>query len=160
MSFQLSFLATLGLIWFLGPIKGIISRLFKAKGVVFDDLASTLAAQILVWPLISYRFGSVSIVSPLVNALSLWLIPICTVMGFLFLTGVLLSDLSGIVMSYAIYPFLDIFVGIVNLFDNMPFGSVFMSISPNVLIFYYLVLFLTFGLFVKERWNNYKTELI
>ena len=58
--FQLSFAATWGLVW-LAP-----------KG----DLGTTLAAQAMTTPLILHHFGNLSVISPLVNAVLLWTVPL------------------------------------------------------------------------------------
>jgi competence protein ComEC len=76
--FQLSVAATFGLI-VLGP------RLEPILGKV---LTETTSAQIMVWPIILYYFGQMSVFSILVNSLILWLVPIIMGLGFfLALTG-------------------------------------------------------------------------
>lgn len=83
-SFQLSFLATLGLILLAGPIErrlGFIPDKFGMRGVI----ASTLATQIFVSPYILYMMGQISIIGAVVNILVLPFIP--ATMLFVFLTG-------------------------------------------------------------------------
>lgn len=83
-SFQLSFLATLGLILLASPIEnrlGFITEKFGIRGIV----ASTIATQIFVSPYILYMMGQISIIGMLVNILVLPFIPIT--MLFVFLTG-------------------------------------------------------------------------
>lgn len=58
--FQLSFAATWGILW-LAP-----------RG----DLGTTLAAQAMTTPLILHHFGNLSVISPLVNAVLLWTVPL------------------------------------------------------------------------------------
>ncbi len=80
--FQLSFLATLGLVY-MSPIleKGMeikrISNLRNSKffNFIWSLLIPTLSAIILTSPLILYQFGRLSFVAPLVNLLVLWSIP-------------------------------------------------------------------------------------
>lgn len=78
LSFQLSFLATTGIL--------LIYPLFKEKKIfrfpVFgDELAITLAAQIGVTPIILLNFDQLSFLSPLINALVLPLIPLLMNLG-------------------------------------------------------------------------------
>ncbi|MDO8656364.1 MAG: ComEC/Rec2 family competence protein [Nanoarchaeota archaeon] len=83
-SFQLSFLATLGLILLASPIEKhltFITERFGMRGIV----ASTIATQIFVSPYILYMMGQLSIIGMIVNILVLPLIPIT--MLFVFLTG-------------------------------------------------------------------------
>ena len=64
--FQLSFLAVLGLLWyvkFFNKVLVFIPQKFKLREV----LSVTLAAQVFTWPLIVYYFGIFSIIAPLAN---------------------------------------------------------------------------------------------
>ncbi|MEK7609966.1 MAG: ComEC/Rec2 family competence protein [Patescibacteria group bacterium] len=83
-SFQLSFLATLGLILLASPIEKkltLIPEKFGIRGIV----ASTIATQIFVSPFILYAMGQISIIGMVANILVLPLIP--ATMLFVFLTG-------------------------------------------------------------------------
>lgn len=85
-SFQLSFLAFAGLIY-LSPlmsdlkIVGWLPKNFKSS------FSETVAAQIMVFPVLIFYFDQLSIVSPLVNILILWLVP--TAMGLVYFAGFL-----------------------------------------------------------------------
>lgn len=79
--FQLSFMATLGLILLVPPLErtffGLLQRLLKTEQVglgmalLNELLIVTLAAQIITGPLIVYHFGRLSLVSLLTNLLIL-----------------------------------------------------------------------------------------
>ena len=97
-SFQLSFLATLGLILLASPVEsrlGWIPDTFGMRGTV----ASCLATQIFVSPYILYMMGQISLIGIVVNILVLPFIP--ATMLAVFLTGAL-----GF-----IHPVLSIFAG-------------------------------------------------
>ena len=84
-SFQLSFLATLGLILLASPIEKrltFITEKFGLRGIV----ASTIATQIFVSPYILYMMGQISLIGMVVNILVLPFIPIT--MLLVFLTGI------------------------------------------------------------------------
>jgi len=138
LSFQLSFLATLGLIIFVPTI----DRLIPGRGAPLrEDLATTLAAQIMVWPLIAYRFGQASLLSPLVNALVLWIVPIATVFGMVTTTLALLVSQIGYLIMLPVGLLLTYFTQVVRWFSSLNFG--FFAVSPFsvlALFFYYLVL--------------------
>lgn len=73
-SFQLSFLATLGLIFLSSPIENklnFISEKFGIRGLI----ASTIATQIFVSPYLLYIMGQLSIIGIVVNILVLPIIP-------------------------------------------------------------------------------------
>ena len=133
LSFKLSFLATLSLMMFSGIIVDRIG--------VLDDFKTTIAAQILVWPLISYRFGRISLISPIVNWLILWTIPLATVLGFIFILLSAVWSYLGYLGSFVLYLPLDFFVKIVYFFGNLPFASINFKISLSFLLAYYFILF-------------------
>ncbi len=135
LSFQLSFLAALGLIMF----ADLFSGLFKSKNALFSDLISTLAAQVLVWPLIAYHFERVSIISPLVNSLVLWLIPLSTVVGGLYLVASFLNVYLGQVFSYIIMVPLDIFIEVCYFFSTFPYSNIIFKPSIQFIWFYYFM---------------------
>ncbi len=85
-SFQLSFLATLGLILLAEPIEkklAFITDKFGMRGTV----ATSFATQIFVSPYILYMMGQISVIGVVVNILVLPFIPIT--MLAVFLTGAL-----------------------------------------------------------------------
>jgi len=121
-SFQLSFLATLGLILLASPIEKrltFVPEKFGMRGIV----ASTIATQIFVSPYILYMMGQISIIGMVVNILVLPFIPIT--MLFVFLTGVTgmiwfpISQVFGwgshLLLSYELF--------MVESFARLPFAS-------------------------------------
>ncbi len=150
-SFQLSFLATLGLIVFGNGIVEGLRKLFKTEAFFIEDLGTTISAQIFVLPIVSYYFGRVSIISFLVNPLVLWTVPIATVIGtfFMFIAG--LSDIAAKIMSIVMYPFLNIFVVAINYFSRFSFSSIDFVVGIVPVIFYYVLVVLSFFLISKKR---------
>jgi len=109
-SFQLSFLATLGLILLAKPLEDrliFIPKKFSLRGTI----ATTFATQIFVSPFILYMMGQISIIGVVVNILVLPFIPIT--MLFVFLTGAIgfvslsLSQVVGwvahLLLSYELF---------------------------------------------------------
>jgi competence protein ComEC len=81
-SFQLSFLATYGLINFSDKVKNILKFLPEKFGFK-EIVVSTVATQIAVFPLLSKMIGEISIVSLVVNVIVLPTIPMAMLLGFL-----------------------------------------------------------------------------
>ncbi|NIT03569.1 hypothetical protein GTO10_01355 [Candidatus Saccharibacteria bacterium] len=138
LSFQLSVLATLGLI----TIHPLLDRVVPGKGALFrEDFLTTLAAQVAVWPLIAYSFGQVSLLSPVVNTLILWIVPFITYFGLVTITvGMFIKDLAFLIMT-PIRLLLDYFIWIVQLFSRLSLG--YFEIDPfsvTALIFYFVIL--------------------
>lgn len=90
--FQLSFLATLGLVYVSPILNAVIPNArndstMKMMGIIREPLVSTLSAIIATAPLVMYQFGRLSLVAPLVNILVLWIIPWLMLIGFLAVTA-------------------------------------------------------------------------
>lgn len=78
--FQLSFLATLGIVW-LYPL--FEKNFFESEqNILKETILATLAAQIFVLPVILSNFENLSIISPLANLLILPAIPYIMLGGF------------------------------------------------------------------------------
>jgi len=82
--FQLSFLAVLSIVYVYPIIDNWFDKikLSKMHGIR-DIITVTLAAQVLTLPIIALNFHQVSLVSPLVNVLVLFLLPFIMVSGML-----------------------------------------------------------------------------
>ena len=157
-SFQLSFLATLGLIVFGNSIIGFINKVFKNESFFLEDLATTIAAQVFVLPLVSHYFGRVSILSFLVNPIILWTVPVATILGtfYVFLAGT--SVFLARILSLFIYPFLDIFVSVINFFSGFEFANIDFGMNLVSLIFYYLFALLVFYLLNRIKGKKYEKK--
>lgn len=138
-SFHLSFLATLSLVKYSNFMTKLVSKYFKI-GPLGADLSTTLAAQVLVWPYISYNFGRVSLVSPVVNTLTLWTVPIATVVGLCLIAVLYVCPILGLLFADIAYIFIDIFVKVVRVFADLPFSAVDFRIGVPILSLYYLLL--------------------
>lgn len=83
--FQLSFLATLGIVYIYPIFQDLIIKWTDARSVptILEILLLTLAAQVFVLPILMVNFGKLSLVSPLANVLVLPIIPLTMLIGFL-----------------------------------------------------------------------------
>jgi len=134
LSFQLSVLASLGMIlfgdhhledraWKVGgePLCSIIHHL---KSIVNSDLRATLAAQTLTIPLLFFTFGRISFISPLTNVLIVWTLPVITVLGFLVSFGGFLWLPIGHVVGWVAWIFLEYVIFVIEWTSRIPFASV------------------------------------
>jgi len=111
LGFQLSFSATAGILLFYEKIKPFFSRL----SFFGDGLATTLAAQVFVLPIIFLNFKEISLISPLVNALVLWTIdPLMKLGGVMAAFGIL-SRLLGQILAYPAWLLLTFFVKVIEI---------------------------------------------
>jgi competence protein ComEC len=88
--FQLSFLAVLSIICFYAPIKKSISIKYRLLQWIWDAIAMSLAAEILVAPLVLYYFHNF----PMLFIISNLLAAIC--MSIVLFAGILLTVCSNI----------------------------------------------------------------
>ncbi len=121
-SFQLSFLATLGLILLAGPLEsrlGWIPEAFGMRGTV----ATCLATQIFVSPFILYMMGQISIIGVIVNIIVLPFIP--ATMLFVFLTGALgfISYYVSLIAGWAAHLLLQYELFAVEHFARVPYAA-------------------------------------
>jgi competence protein ComEC len=147
LSFQLSFLATAGLILFSEKVKKTTLYLCRYIGLkltddnsFLEDFSATVSAQLVVWPLISSTFGTISILGFVINTLILWVVPIITVLGFVVIFSCYLNLGVGSILAVVVYPFLDLFVRTVWTFSEIRFVSIDYRIGPFLLVMYYLLL--------------------
>ena len=135
--FQLSFLATCGLL-FLSPI---LQRWFKVLPNILafrDNLATTLAAQIFVLPILLSNFGTLSLISPVVNILVLSVVPLTMLVGFIAVVLSFFVYPLGMVVGGIAYGLLWYQLSIIEFFAKVPFASISMgNISNGLIAMYY-----------------------
>jgi competence protein ComEC len=81
LSYQLSMLATLGLVLFSNPLQKRMQFVPESFGLR-EIVSTTLATQVTVLPLLIFSIGSVSIVSLFANILVLPAVPAAMLLGF------------------------------------------------------------------------------
>jgi competence protein ComEC len=152
-SFQLSFLATLGLV--------LVSPLFEKyimwvpeKYALREVVAATVSTQIFVLPALIYMMGEVSLVALPVNLLVLIVIPITMLLGFL--TGVFGFIHPALAMFPAFFAFVFLYyeIAVVELFSALPFASVSV---PHVSLFFIIVWYMLYAI-ILWRWYNARHE--
>jgi len=128
-SFQLSFLATLGLIY-LAPIveKGL--GFISTKWQIREFATATIATQIFVLPLLLFLMGELSLVAIFVNVLVLAVVPITMFFGFLTgIVGIFASTLS-LPFAYVSFVFLEYILRVVDFFAQLSFASISVNAFP------------------------------
>lgn len=122
-SFQLSFLATMGLIY-LSPFFEKKLKFIPQKFKLREVSAITVSAQIFVLPLLIYKMGAVSLVSFPVNFLILPFMPLTMFFGFA--TGIMgmFSELLSVPLAWISFVLLQYELWIIKLFSEIPFASI------------------------------------
>jgi competence protein ComEC len=162
-SFQLSFLATLGLALVAPPIQTfgrniVTSRLGEGGALVstlnwiVDSLAVTVGVTLVVWPVIAYYFGIFSIVSPLATLLILPVLPAIIVTGaFAAVLGIIIIPV-GQVVGWVAWLFLSYMLAVVDWFAGLSIAAIDLGeISPIVLWGYFALLALALWSYHKQK---------
>jgi competence protein ComEC len=136
--FQLSLAATAGIIWVYPLIRrGIILKL----GFFGEALAATLAAQVGVTPLLINYFGQVSLLSPLVNGLILWMVPLLMILGITIVGLGLVFRPLAVGLSWFVWALASLFIGVIELFGGLPGANLSIGPLPSVVFpGYYLLI--------------------
>ena len=136
-SFQLSFLATLGLVY-VSPIISNNLKFITEKFGLREIISATIGAQIAVTPLLLHTTGVFSIVSLPANILVLPAVPLLMLSGFLV-------SVFGNILSIMAYPFVWIchllsayVIYIVNLFDRIPVTVFYIEDTWSVILIYFV----------------------
>jgi competence protein ComEC len=140
-SFQLSFVATIAVIFFTPKVEPYFLWVPERFGLR-DVVTVTTAAYLFVLPFILYKMGNLSIVALPTNILVLPLIPITMLFGFL--TGFLsfFSSILALPFSYLAYYLLHYELYIIQLFALFPFASFNIQNFPlilTILIYLYFI---------------------
>lgn len=132
-SFDLSFLATLGIIFLTPLLDRVFVRAPKTLLWVIpfrEALSVTLGAQLGVLPFILYRMGTLSIISLPANIMVLPAVPYAMALGEL--AGLVGSFSSGLALpfSFATYSLLSYVTGTISFFARVPYAAVTISRFP------------------------------
>ena len=134
LGFQLSFLATLGLVYISPIFENWLRKYFgKPENKIIKELeqifCATLGAQIAVLPLILSSFGRLSLVAPLANLAVLFFIPATMFWGFLAgLAGIFWSG-AGKIISWIAWLFLSGEIKLIEFFASIPLAGFDLKIS-------------------------------
>lgn len=146
--FQLSFLATVGLIYLSPVIKPFFSKI-PEKFSLQENLISTLSAIIITLPLILFQFGRLSLVAPIVNILILWILPWIMFLGFLAVVFSFIFLPLSFIFSVFAYLFMTYIVYIVSFFANLKLASFDLKFNFYLLIFSYILII--YFIFKKDK---------
>ncbi|MBT3355806.1 DUF4131 domain-containing protein [bacterium] len=136
--FQLSFIATLGIILVYAPL----SRLLRIEDD-FLELKSiilvTISAQVGVLGLLIYTFETFSLISLLANVIILPLIPVIMLFGFLTITVGFIFPFIAKILALMVWFFLHFEIYIIEQLARIPFASIEIGdVGIYWLIGYYL----------------------
>lgn len=137
LSFQLSFMATLGLV----TVAPVLLKFLKTFPLIGQDLAVTIGAQLMVIPIIAANFHQLSLVGVLTNVLVGWTVPFMMILGAVMLIASFISELLGSLVAQAVVILSTYFIYIVQFFSFLPFAWEYVGEQVWVVwIGYYMLL--------------------
>jgi competence protein ComEC len=150
--FQLSFMATLGLVLYATPLSEAFVRLASRRlsvnaaqhlaGPVGEYVLLTFAAQITTLPVIAYHFNRISLVAFLVNPLILPAQPPVMIVGGLALLVSLVLQPLGQLLAYLAWPFVVFTIRVVEFFAPFPGAMLELGqVALPLILLYYAMLF-------------------
>ena len=145
--FQLSFMATIGLVY----LSSILEKYFSwlpEKLAIRENTTSTLSSIIFTLPMILFSFHRLSVVAPLVNLLVLPIIPLAMLLGFFQVIASYILPFFGQIIGWFTWLSLAYVVKIVEIFSSFPWASV--EIRINWLIM--LILYILLGVFMRRKY--------
>ena len=139
-SFQLSFLATLGLIY-ISPLVEPKVKWVTERWHIREIVVATVATQLFVLPFILYKTGIFSVVSLPVNLLILSAIPATMLSGFT--TGIIAFVSTTLAFPFALvaYALLAYELWVVEWFARLPFASISLPDFPLWLVILWYVVY-------------------
>ena len=169
--FQLSFFATLGLILYADPFSQFANRIIakyfpasaaeKSAELFSEFVLLTLAAQVTTIPIMAYHFQRISLVSFIANPFILPPQPAVMILGGLAVLLSLIWLPLGQVAAWVAWPFVVYTIRMVELFDRVPHGTLFLGKLSIwfVIAAYAVLLSVTFGADrLKEWFQSFKRD--
>jgi competence protein ComEC len=149
-AFQLSFLAMLGLIVVSPRLQALATRTVPAFVAdsplgavvrpVMDTAAITLGVLIVVWPVIAYHFGIVSLVAPLATVLALPALPAIVTLGGLTAVIGLAAPPVAQVTGWLAWLAASYLEAVVSGLASLPLSSIEIGLDAPLVLTYYAVL--------------------
>lgn len=153
--FQLSFLATLGLILLAPILERFLTKIPNWFGIRLFVLA-TVSTQIIVLPLLLYYMGQFSVLAVIVNVLVLPMVPLAMLLAFLTgLFGFVWSALATLV-AVPTYFSLSYIIVSAHFFASLPFAS--FSVA-NFSAWWLVPTYSLLGLFIFMAWSRHNFSL-
>ncbi len=151
-SFQLSFLATFGLLYLYPKFSMCFGKIKnKFLGSIWNIICITLSAQIALIPLLVFYFGKISIVSFILNLIIVPIIPVIISLFFVFYISTFVSYYVSLSVSLLLSYLLKFILYVINYSASLDYSVVFFAVPGIVMIlFYYFSIYVMFEIKNKK----------
>ncbi len=143
--FQFSFMATLGLI--IGAPRVEPYLVWVKSSTLREVLATTIAAQVFVLPLLLYETGNLSLVAVPANVLVLPVIPLTMLLSFIAGLVGMLVPVIAVFVGLPAFALLSYIIGVATFTAGLPLAAVTVPSFPFFLV---LVLYALLGFGIKH----------
>ena len=152
-SFQLSFLATFGILYLYPKFNVCLGRI-KNKYIhfIWDIICVTLSAQIALIPLLVFYFGKLSIISFALNLIIVPIIPLIICLFFVFYISTFISYYASLMISLSLSYLLKFILHIINYSASLDYSIAFFAVPSIIMILFYY-----FSIFVMLELKNKKS---
>lgn len=155
-SFQLSFLSTLGLITAVPLLKKILKIL---PDFFRENAATTFAAILFTLPVVLLGFGKISLVAPITNLFILPAISFVTIGGIIIIILTFLYYPLAEIASYILWIPLFYIIKVVSCIGNNKYASIELNSRMSMLLSYMMILLIIFAVIefiYKSGTKNYE----
>lgn len=136
--FQLSFAATIGLVVF-GPYFSEKLSFVTGWMGLREAASSTFAAMLATLPLILYHFGTLSLISPLVNFLVVPAIPVTMMTGFVAGVAGMIWVKGGLMLGYFAWLPLEYEITVIRRFARFPIVEKQIPMTLMITLYLFIV---------------------
>jgi ComEC/Rec2-related protein len=154
-SFQLSFLSTLGLI----TVAPLMKKILKILPDFFrENTATTLAAILFTLPVILLGFGKISLFAPITNLFILPAISFVTIGGIIIIILAFVYYPLAEIISYILWIPLFYIIKVVSFIGNNKYASVDLSTHMSIVLSFTIILLIIFAVIeflYKSGTKNY-----
>ncbi len=151
-SFQLSFLATFGLLYLYPKFSTCFGKIKnKFLNSVWEIVCVTLSAQIALIPLLVFYFGKLSIVSFVLNLIIVPIIPIIIGLFFVFYISTFISYYVSLSLSFLLSYLLNFVLYVINYSAGLDYSVAYFAV-PGI----FKILFYFFAIYVMLELKNKK----
>lgn len=158
--FQLSFLATIGIVYFYPIFEKYFGEKLKkypvAISFITEILFMSLSAQIFVLPIILFNFKTLSLISSLSNILVLPILPITMLLGFLAVAVSFIFQPLAILFSWLAYLPLRYEILVINYLASLKFSALEIGLSWQGMVIWYIIL--VGGVYYLKKKTKCQTE--
>ncbi len=150
--FQLSFLATIGIIYLQKFFTDFLKKIPDPKIFpIKTTLVTTFSALLFTLPILIYNFGYFPLLSPAANILIVPFLAFFTILIFIFgIVGIVFPFL-GWIFSLPIWLCLTYIVKIIDFFSRIPFATIKLKAPWQFLLIFYLILGIVVWLLQKKQ---------